>query len=177
MASKELVKERMLFRRERDFNLRVGSYFASKLLVLALIGVVQASLLFSVVRIWCRPAGSAPLEWMMLSVLAIVGVTVGLVISALARSEEVATALVPIVVIPQIILAGVISPLSGPARWVAKGFITVYWTQMAMERLLPDSELNADWRIPFVVVLFHLAVATALAIVVLLRIDRESRSQ
>ncbi len=114
MASKELVKERMLFRRERDFNLRVGSYFASKLLVLALIGVVQASLLFSVVRIWCRPAGSAPLEWMMLSVLAIVGVTVGLVISALARSEEVATALVPIVVIPQIILAGVISPLSGP---------------------------------------------------------------
>ena len=37
-AAKELVKERVIFLRERDFNLRVGSYFASKFLVLALIG-------------------------------------------------------------------------------------------------------------------------------------------
>ena len=29
-AAKELVKERVIFLRERDFNLRVGGYFASK---------------------------------------------------------------------------------------------------------------------------------------------------
>ena len=33
-AAKELVKERVIFLRERDFNLRVGGYFASKFLVL-----------------------------------------------------------------------------------------------------------------------------------------------
>ena len=39
-AAKELVKERVIFLRERDFNLRVSAYFASKFLVLAVIGVV-----------------------------------------------------------------------------------------------------------------------------------------
>ena len=34
-AAKELVKEHMIFLRERDFNLRVTSYFSSKLIVLA----------------------------------------------------------------------------------------------------------------------------------------------
>ena len=58
-AAKELVKERVIFLRERDFNLRVAGYFASKFLVLSLIGVLQASLLFRIVRAWCRPAGLA----------------------------------------------------------------------------------------------------------------------
>ena len=56
-AAKELVKERVIFLRERDFNLRVGSYFASKILVLTIIAVVQATLLFIIVRPWCRPPG------------------------------------------------------------------------------------------------------------------------
>ena len=60
-AAKELVKERVIFLRERDFNLRVGGYFVSKFLVLSLISVVQASLLFGIVRAWCGPPGSAAL--------------------------------------------------------------------------------------------------------------------
>ena len=56
-AAKELVKERVIFLRERDFNLRVMSYFISKFLVLALIGVLQATLLFGIVRPWCQPPG------------------------------------------------------------------------------------------------------------------------
>ena len=110
-AAKELVKERVIFLRERDFNLRVGSYFVSKFLVLALIGVAQATLLFGIVRAWCRPPGRRLSQWLTLAALAAAGTAVGLLISAVARSEEVATALVPIAVIPQIILAGVVAPL------------------------------------------------------------------
>ncbi len=140
-AAKELVKERVIFLRERDFNLRVGSYFASKFLVLALIAVVQATLLFCIVRAWCRPPGPAALQWLTLAALTVAGTTVGLLISAIARSEEVATALVPIAVIPQIILAGVVAPLNGFVRFLAKGFISVHWAQQALERLLPEADL------------------------------------
>jgi ABC transport system ATP-binding/permease protein len=179
-AAKELVKERIIFRRERDFNLRVGAYFASKLLVLAATGILQVALLWGIVQAWCRPPGSPGLQWLVLSALAVAGTAIGLLISAIARSEEMATALVPIVVIPQIILAGVIAPLNGFARLMAQGFVTVHWGQQALERLLPEADLmllgktEADWRIPFATVLIHLVVAAILCVVVLLRSEDKS---
>jgi ABC-type multidrug transport system ATPase subunit len=173
-AAKEIVKERVIYQRERDYNLRVGSYFASKLLVLTVIGVVQATLLFGVVRPWCHPPGPAVSQWLTLAALATAGTSLGLLLSALARSEEVATALVPIAVIPQIILSGQIAPLSGLARFLARGLVCLYWGQQAIERLLPADDLfflsrtEEDWRIPLLVVVLH-ALVTAIGTVVVLR--------
>jgi hypothetical protein len=153
----------------------VAAYFASKFLVLALIGVVQATLLFGIVSPWCQPPGSAALQWATLSVLAVAGTAIGLFISASARSEEVATALVPIAVIPQIILAGVVAPLNGPVQFLAKGFITVHWAQQALESLLPEADLtflgrqDAGFMGPWAIVLAQAAVGAAATIVVLWR--------
>lgn len=180
-AAKELVKERAIFRREQQFNLRVGSYFASKLIVLAAISAIQAAMLWGIVQGWCQLPGSAVLQFLTLCVLAVSGAAIGLLISALARSEEVATALVPMIVIPQIILAGVIAPLTGVVRWLAKGFVTVHWAREALERLLPESDLSLlgnakmDWRLPFVVVLSHLVIAAAASVVVLARSTDQNR--
>ena len=172
-AAKELVKERVIYLRERDFNLRVGGYVASKFLVLAVIGVVQAMVLFSIVRAWCGPEGNVVLQLATLVALSVVGTTVGLLISAVARSEEVAIALVPIAVIPQIILSGAIAPLSGVALWIAKAFVSVYWAQEALQRLLPDAYLDflkrdkGWWFPPWVIVLMHAVLGAAATIMVL----------
>lgn len=187
-AAKELVKERIIFHRERAINLRVGAYFASKLIVLAVISVVQVSLLWGIVHWWCRLPGVLNLQWLTLSVLAVAGTAVGLLISALARSEELATALVPIVVIPQIILAGVIADLNDVARWIAKGFITVHWAQEALERLLPKDDLTlldaikeitprngSNWLGPLAVVLLHLAIAAFMGLLVLWQAEETPR--
>ena len=180
-AAKELVKERAIFRRERDFNLRVGAYFAAKALVLTLMGVAQATVLFTIVRAWCGPPGSAAGQWLTLAALALAGTAAGLLISASARSEAVATALVPIAVIPQIILAGVIAPLGGPALGMAKGLVAVYWGQMAMERLLPAAGLHllgraeAGRSAPLLLVLAQAAALAAMTIVVLVRSAARSR--
>src|SRR5262249_56909457 len=58
-AAKEIVKERVIFSRERDFNLRLDSYLASKFMVLVVIALVQAGVLFCILRRWCGPPGSA----------------------------------------------------------------------------------------------------------------------
>ena len=98
------------------------SYFLSKLLVLTVIGSAAGDLAF-----WHRARGGAipraqrphmddsgcarhggdgrrPLD-----------------LGLCARTEEVATAMVPIAVLPQIILAGLIAPLSGALSTLPRG--------------------------------------------------------
>jgi ABC transport system ATP-binding/permease protein len=182
-AAKELVKERLIFLRERDSNLRVAAYFASKFVVLALLAATQATLLFVIVRSWCQPAGSAPQQWAALTALAVAGTAIGLFISALARSEEVATALLPIVVIPQMILAGVVAPLSGTVELLAKGFISVYWAQRALEGLASQADATFSARLegrfwgPLVLVLAHAAAGAFATVVVLLRTRGKDHSR
>jgi ABC-type multidrug transport system ATPase subunit len=141
-AAKELVKERVIYTRERGFNLRIDSYLVSKFVVLVLIALVQVTRLFVITRNWCDPPGSGLGQWSALLVLGVSGTALGLLISALARTEDVAVALVPIAVMPQIILAGVIVPLSGLGMWLAKGAITVRWAEQALESLLPEADLD-----------------------------------
>jgi hypothetical protein len=139
-AAKELIKEKILYGRERAFNLRVDSYYASKLMVLTGVALVQVALLFGIVRLWCGPAGSPTGQWAVLALLAIAGTTLGLLLSALARTEEMAAALVPIAVLPQIILAGVIAPLTGIGKVLAASVIAAYWGERALQSLLPSAE-------------------------------------
>jgi ABC-type multidrug transport system ATPase subunit len=176
-AAKELVKERLIFLRERDFNLRVSAYFASKFAVLAFVASIQVTILFVITRWWCDPPGSPLCQWAALIALAMAGTAVGLLISALARSEEAATALVPIVVIPQMILAGVVAPLTGTVELLAKALITVYWGQRALEGLAADADvtfpadLAGDFWLRLGIVLAH-AVVGALAAIIWLRRTR-----
>jgi ABC-type multidrug transport system ATPase subunit len=172
-AAKELVKDRVIFLRERDCNLRVSAYFASKFAVLALVASIQATLLFAIVKLWCAPPGPPLLQWVALSALAVGGTAMGLLISALARSEETATALVPIVVIPQMILAGVVAPLSGPIQLLAKVCVALYWGQRALEGLAAEADstfpagLTGDFWVRLAIVLAHAAVGASVAILVL----------
>jgi len=181
-AAKELVKERLIFLRERDFNLRVPAYFASKLFVLALIAATQATLLFVIVRVWCQPAGWAPEQWAVLTALSVAGTAIGLFISALARSEEVAIALLPIIVIPQLILANVVAPLSGLVELLAKGFVTVYWAQRALEGLAAEADpvfaaYKGNFWGPWLLVLAHAAAGAVASVFVLQRTEGKTHSR
>jgi ABC-type multidrug transport system ATPase subunit len=181
-AAKELVKERVIYTRERDFNLRIDSYFASKFLVLVLIGMVQVALLFGIVRLWCGPPGGAVWQWGTLATLAVAGTALGLLISAFARTEEVAVALVPIAVMPQIILAGVIAPLKGLGKLLADGVITSRWGERALESLLPDADLKllrlerSEYRWQLAMLALHVVVFAAATQLILWRQARAKGS-
>jgi hypothetical protein len=78
-----------------------------------------------------------------------------------------------IAVIPQIILAGVVAPLNGFVRFLAKGFISVHWAQQALERVLPDADQVLLGRqtggilAPLAIVLGQAAVGAAATVFVL----------
>jgi ABC-type multidrug transport system ATPase subunit/pSer/pThr/pTyr-binding forkhead associated (FHA) protein len=70
-SAKEIVKERTIYTRERDFNLLVGSYYTSKLLVLTAFSWLQVTVLFCIVRLWCSPPGPFAGEFLVLLALAL----------------------------------------------------------------------------------------------------------
>jgi hypothetical protein len=112
--------------------------------------------------------------------LVVAGTTLGLALSAMARTEEVAVALAPIAVIPQIILAGAIAPLTGLSAVLAKGGITAYWGKQALDSLLPAS----DWQFlgseqpeflgPLLMLALHAALFAAVTAIALWKSGRKA---
>ena len=180
-AAKEIVKERTIFHRERDFNLRVESYFTSKLLVLTAFGWLQTILLFGIVSAWCHPPGSAAGELMVLLALGFAGVALGLAISASAASEEMAITMIPMAVIPQIILSGAISPLEGLSKVLALAGVSTYWGKRGLDACLPEKVAQSvlpsglEQHSAGAAVLVLLAHAVACIVVSLTVLHRQSR--
>src|SRR3954463_4988129 len=133
VAAREIIRERPVFRRERMVNLGILPYLGSKLLVIGLIVAVQCLLLFVPLKILDLASIMAmpgelfglPQLWAML-LTAGVGVALGLFISALVRTSEMATSLVPLILIPQILFSGLVGVPTGlnkviglamPAAW------------------------------------------------------------
>ncbi len=181
-AAKEIVKEQIIYGRERDFNLLAESYYASKLVLLAIFSGLQTILLFVVVRAWCAVPGPFLTELIVLLALALTGVTLGLAISAFSRTEEMAITLVPMAIIPQIILSGAIAPLSGLGEALAMGTITTFWGKRALDACLPEEMARAVGLEQHAlagagaVILVHAAVALVAALV-LLRLQNRRRAR
>jgi hypothetical protein len=137
-SSREIVKERALFLRERMFNLDVGAYLASKLGVQGVLSAVSSALLVVVV------AASVPLRvglgWTLAITIAtgLVGSAVGLLISAAVSSTDKAVALVPIVVIPQILFSDFMIGRGHLENWTgaAEKLMPVHWGYEALRELL-----------------------------------------
>jgi ABC-type multidrug transport system ATPase subunit len=121
-ASQEIAREAPVYMRERLVSLRVVPYILSKFIVLACMALAQTVLLVSFVLMGTGlpPGGTflpATLELFIgvwLSMLS--GVAMGLLISSWAPNTDVAISIVPILLVFQIMLAGLIFPLHGCIR-------------------------------------------------------------
>jgi hypothetical protein len=146
-AAKEIVKEEAIYGRERAVNLGIVPYLASKFLVLGLITILHAAILMGMV--WgtlellhafaghSLPAAQHHLgfaaQFGVMSLLALCGVALGLFLSACVSSPDRANALLPYVLIPQIILGGgIVAADDGPLKWLAMSLSPVYWAYRAV---------------------------------------------
>lgn len=136
-AAREIVKEEPIYRRERAINLGVVPYVLSKVVVLGCLCIIQDYLLLLIVgqktgypthgAFFGGTTGAFGELYISLLLGSLVGLMLGLLVSALAPNTDRAVSIVPIVLIPQIIFSNVIFTLSGtfgtwisyvmPARW------------------------------------------------------------
>jgi ABC-type branched-subunit amino acid transport system ATPase component len=149
---RELVKERPIWRRESLVGANAASYLGSKLLILLMIGAVQASSITVIVSIAFSPTPSSAMPFalcflitMLLGYLA--GAGLGLIISALAPSSDRAQSLVPNLLILQFIFSGAAIKLGSPVVWSIGNFIPTRWVVGAIDDLGDQINCN-DYHKP-----------------------------
>src|SRR5207244_3173034 len=116
--------ERAVYSRERMVNLGILPYICSKLVVLSLIVGLQCVLLFAALKLFQfvgmkmpgQHHGITQLGVMILT--AMVGIALGLFVSAIVRTSEMATSLVPLILIPQILFSGLVGVPQNTGRLI-----------------------------------------------------------
>ncbi len=121
-ACREVVKERGLVEREFDVGVRLDAYVLAKALVLFALNFVQVLWLTLAVA-GLRPLGigvGGVVELFVLAVLtAWASAAMGLAVSCAARRVDQAAGAVPLLLMPQLLLAGGLIPLTQMPRVVA----------------------------------------------------------
>ena len=143
-SAREICKEAAVLRRERLAGLSPGAYLLSKLGVLSLLVIVQSALLVGVIALRVDlPAQGivlpAALEVYLTVVLAgFAGVALGLALSAAAATPDKAMSLIPIVLVPQVLFAGVMFSLKGATNVIGWGVSS----RAAVDALSAIADLN-----------------------------------
>jgi ABC-type multidrug transport system ATPase subunit len=118
-SAREICKEAAVLRRERLAGLSPGAYLLSKLVVLAALVIAQSALLVGVLALRLDMpvhgiGAPALVEIFVTIVLAgFAGIALGLALSAVAATPDKAMSLIPIVLVPQVLFAGVMFMLAG----------------------------------------------------------------
>jgi len=149
-TAREIVTEWPIYRRERMVGLSVFSYLASKTAILLVTAAVQSLLLLGIVAWACDVQSPWWRLYLVLYAAGLAGGGIGLFISAALRTTEAATAVLPVILMPMIVLGGVLVPLADlpkftqplaaamPSRWAFEGLV------------VPEAEARPRIRIPHV---------------------------
>lgn len=130
-------------------------------IVFGVLAVIQVSIALAVSVWWLdlEVAGSIGYLLMVSSIDAILGVALGLCVSALARSEFQAVQFMPALVLPQFLLCGLLVPRDNMADWlkVISDFLPLTYAVEAINRVLRFDTVDGDfWK--------HVAIVIATAI-------------
>jgi hypothetical protein len=141
-ASKEIVGDLAIYRRERDINLSTAAFVGAKYVVSGVFTLLQLAVVYALVM---ALADGIPGNWLeqfgLLTIGAMAGTAIGLLISAIANSRDQATTIVPLALVPQLILAGVLIPkLPALAERLAKIAVSGYWLTEAMKSVFIAAE-------------------------------------
>ena len=144
ISAREIIKERAVYNRERMVNLGLIPYVGSKLMVLSLIVGLQCILLFGSLRVlhvtglMKLPGDYYGIPQLLVMILtSIVGIALGLFVSAIVKTSEMATSFVPLLLIPQMLFCGLVGVPKGSYKYVG-AIMPAAWSFDEMKRLSSD---------------------------------------
>jgi ABC-type multidrug transport system ATPase subunit len=172
-SAPEIVKERILFERERAVSVDAGTYYLAKLAILGCTALLQAMIVFGIVDFVCGlpalPGGEGLVRHTItIAAVAMLGTLTGLAISAISRTEELAVRTVPVVLIPQIVLANVIAPLEGWLDWLARAVVSTFWSFRAFTSGVEDYCRPGDEPVAWLPAMGMLGVHAAVVVIIAL---------
>ena len=131
-SAKEIVKELPIYKRERAINLEILTYLFSKITVLSVLCALQCFALVAIIL----PLTGAEVPFIgslfVVYLTSLASMMMGLVVSSFVDNTDKANAITPLLLIPQVIFAGAIIALDGPALFLGRVFIVSFWAFDAM---------------------------------------------
>ena len=159
-VARELVAERPIYLRERRSGLRIPSYLSSVFILQLLLATVQVIIMGMLVWAFVPLGGSTMLiSWGVLFITAAAGISVGLLISSWAKTEVTAISIIPIVLLPQLMLAGYLkiwSHLGGvgqalgsflPLRWSFNSLVEIEYSDWIESDKLTRAESKMTFTV------------------------------
>lgn len=150
-AAKEIVGEIPIYMRERMYNMSIFNYLASKLLVLTVLASMQVIIFVAVLSYFFKVD---PIQYMGIGLkdhmnyilfmlyLSVSATLLGLLLSSLFQNTEQVMTVVPIFLIPQIMLAGVITKIDTSWKEIMSYFTLGRWGTEGLSRI-QDNEFTA----------------------------------
>lgn len=143
----DVTRDRPVLLRERNLNVRLGYYVTAKALTLAIFAFVQC-VLFTLV-------GDALLEvrgmfWVIFTAMFLTtmsGVAIGLVVSSLVNESKTGVLIIPVVLIPQLILAGAFIKYEDMNRNMDFVYTVRQWAEKNPESAM---EPRSDLQVPLI---------------------------
>jgi ABC-type multidrug transport system ATPase subunit len=136
-AAREIAKEGAIYKRERLVGVGVVPYVLSKVGVLSLLCLIQSVALLGItlLRIDFESSTSETFGvFVALFLAALAGLSMGLLASAVTGNSDRAMAVVPLLVIPQLIFDGTLVPIDQmlePAKIIAQVTISKWFLELA----------------------------------------------
>ncbi len=145
-GTREIVKEASIYRRERTVNLGIVPYVLAKIFVLVLFALFQSAALLLIVNAFepLHQGVFLPVlleNYITIALSAFTGLMIGLAVSAFAANEDTANSLLPFILIPQVIFAGVEIPLKD---WALQIVAVIFPTRWAMAAMGSSIGIHAD---------------------------------
>ncbi len=162
-AAREISEEVSIYKRERMYNLRILSYICSKVSIQSILIIIQVLIFLIILQLRYHLADDLlhflSLVAFMFS-LTLAATFMGLCVSAIMKNAEKVTSILPLVILPQILLAGVISPigLNGNlpvdlmsqltlGRWGTQGFCNIQDSVVAQVPIVTTKGLSLKYDV------------------------------
>ncbi|MBC8127642.1 MAG: ATP-binding cassette domain-containing protein, partial [Gloeobacteraceae cyanobacterium ES-bin-144] len=109
-SATEVLRDRPILRRERNCQPGAASYVAAKFVALGLVAAVQSFAYLIVGNHFLEIEGMLFYHWMWMTLTALTGTGLAMVVSSIVKTERAALTSVPLLLVPQMLLAGALVP-------------------------------------------------------------------
>lgn len=105
-SATEILRDRPIMRRERNCQTGAASYVTAKFSALSLVSSIQCFIYLAVGNHFLEIEGVLLYHWIWMTLTAWTGTALALVISSMVKTERAALTAVPLLLVPQMLLAG-----------------------------------------------------------------------
>ena len=152
-SAEEIIKDRALLKREKFLQLSYASYIGSKIIYMALVCMIQTLLFILVGNFVMGLQGLFGTWWLILFITALLSSLVGLLLSQCLSSIVAIYISIPILLIPQILLCGLVVSFSDLTPKSTTGNVPVIGdlipSRWAYEALAVTSFTDNAYKAPF----------------------------